>query len=133
MTNKKILTVIIILITLISCNSNKKEMLKANLIFDGTCCTGELILYDNYNYEINYSTSEDGRNETNKGTFSIENDMIILNNDFTSSGELLVTSIGDLFTNKYKLEGDMLIPSNQYPYDLNISFINRHFFKNHNE
>lgn len=123
---------IVTVIALSSCNLGKKEVLKASLDV-GTCCSGELTLYDNNKFKIYYTTFEDDWGSTIKGAYQIDGDNIILNNpELTESGNVLISTVGDLFSNKYRINKAMLrlIGSNGYDEgDLSIRFIDSDFFK----
>lgn len=107
----KYLTLTMLITLAVSC-SNQIEVLKAKLQFDGTCCSGELILYDNYTFKISYSTYSDYWGSSIKGSYRIEGNSVILDSGelLRSSNNLTITKVGDLFTNRYQFNFNSLVP-----------------------
>jgi hypothetical protein len=124
------LTLSILIILAVSC-SNKTEVLKANLQFGGNCCSGELILYDDYTFKISYTTSFDDLGSTLKDDYKIEGNKIILETGelFKRSGDLTTTEVGDLFINKYQLNYNSLVPDKEGYDNIEITTINQCFFR----
>jgi hypothetical protein len=95
-----------------TCNKNKREVLVAYLNFDGTCCSGKLILYSNNTFKISYSLADDGFESSCEGNFSIDDGIILLvSNEIKIKGNgILISEVGDLFDDSYKFEFKSLIP-----------------------
>ncbi|MEB8328634.1 hypothetical protein OO009_04640 [Flavobacteriaceae bacterium KMM 6897] len=126
----KYLTLSILISMVVSC-SNKIEVLKANLQFEGNCCSGELILYDNYTFKISYTTFSDDWGSTLKNDYRIEGNKIILEAGelFKRSGNITITEVGDLFTKKYQFKYNSLVPDNKGFSNIDITTIDQSFFR----
>jgi hypothetical protein len=127
---KIILNSILVSVLLISCNFNKREVLKANLTDVGTCCSGSLILYSNNSFKISYSVFEGDFGSTCKGNYRIEGELLVLEADELSKtgNGILITEVGDLFTNHYKFDQETLIPL-AGGNGLEIYYIDNSFFR----
>lgn len=121
---------IFLAVLLTSCNFNKREVLKANLTDVGTCCSGSLVLYSNNSFKITYSILEDDFGSTCTGNYRIDGETLILEDDeLEKRGTgLLISEVGDLFSNRYRIEHETLI-SLKGDEGLEISFIDHSFFR----
>lgn len=125
----KIMITLLTILTLFSCDFNKKEVLKATLQFDGTCCDGSLTLYSDNTFKIVYSNNEN-TGKTCKGNYSFEEKMLVLDNSLLTSSnqELLIDEVSDLFTSKYQFSDSNLTPI-KGSYDLKVNFFDKEYFK----
>lgn len=126
----KYLFILSLIILSVSC-SKKSEVLKSSLLFNGNCCTGKLILYDNYTFKISYTTFSDDWGNSLKGDYRIKGSEIILEGSeiLNRNGSLTATKVGDLFTNKYQFNNGYLVPVQSDYSNLEISYIDKSFLR----
>jgi hypothetical protein len=127
---KIILTSNLVWVLFISCNLNKREVLKASLTDVGTCCSGSLILYSNNSFKISYSVFEDDFGSTCKGDYRIDGGHLDLESDELSKiGDgSIIDEVGDLFNNQYRFDQERLIPLSGGN-ELEIYYFDTSFFR----